>query len=220
MELKQLNKLTILIALIININAFSQMKMADIEGRQFSIDLKTEKRNVIKILDNNNYSVFYILNRKKFDFDKKNINIDLVNLIFFSKKYNKGILTLFRQSIYHKKKAIYNITLYTGLVGNYMFKPSMIIVDNNFNYEYLMMYSYIHPPYDINTYKSSISIQDNINRCNIVHIDLKGNAVYENIDDILSNISKVPKENSSEKKCNSVIYDIDLKDFFPEKIIK
>lgn len=220
MELKQLNKITILLALIININAFSQMKMADIEGKQFSIDLKAEKRNIIKILDNDNYSVFYLLNRKKFDFDKKHRNVDLVNLIFFSKKYNKGILTLFKQSIDYKKKAIYNITLYSGLAGNYMFVPSMIIVDQNFNYEYLVMYSYIHPPYDMNTYKSSISIQDNRNRCNIIHIDLKGNAVYENIDDILSNISKVPKENSSEKECNPVIYDIDLKDFFPEKIIK
>jgi len=218
MELKQLNKITILLALIISINAFSQMKMADIEGRKFSINLNTEKRNIIKVLDN--YSIFYLLNKKNFDFDKKNINVDVVNLIFFSKKYNKGILTLFRQSIYHKKKAVYDITLYTGLAGNYIFVPSMIIVDQDFNYEYLTKYSYIHPPYDINTYKSSISIQDNINRCNIIHIDIKGNAVYENIDDILSSISKVPKENSSEKKCDPIIYDIDLKDFFPKKITK
>ncbi|MCW1961278.1 hypothetical protein [Chryseobacterium viscerum] len=76
------------------------------------------------------------------------------------------------------------------------------------------------PPPKNEIYKAWITIQDTRNFCNVTDIDLKGNIVYENIDDILSNISKVPKENISEKKCNPVIYDIDLKDFFPEKIIK
>ncbi|MDC8107124.1 hypothetical protein MTQ00_21790 [Chryseobacterium sp. B21-037] len=220
MELKQLNKVLILLAIVVNLNAFSQMKMADIENKQFSINLKTQKQNLIKIFDDNNYSIYYLLDRRNFDLKLHSDIKDKANIIFFSKKYNKGIITVFPQSVNHKQKDIYNITLYTGSADNYMFVPSMIIVDKDFNYEYLTKYSYLHLPYDINTYKSSISIQDNKNRCNIIHIDLKGNAVYENIDDILSNISKIPKEDSSGKECNSIIYEIDLKDFFPKKIIK
>ncbi|WP_077419110.1 hypothetical protein [Chryseobacterium sp. JV274] len=220
MELKQLNKIIILMVFTISVNAFSQLKMIDIENKKISVNSKTQKQNLIKISDDNNYSIYYILDRRNFDLKVGSGINDTANIIFFSKKHNKGILTLFPQSIYHAKKAVYDITFYTGSADNYMFVPSMIIVDQNFNYEYLMKYSYIHLPYDTNTYKSSISIQDNRNRCNILNIDLKGNAVYENIDDILNNISKVPKEKSSEKECNSVIFDIDLKDFFPEKIIK
>jgi hypothetical protein len=221
MELKQLNKLTILIALIININAFSQMKMADIENKQFSVNSKTQKQNLIKISDDNNYSIYYILDRRSFDLKLGSGISDKANIIFFSKKYNKGILTLFRQSIYHKKKNIYNITLYTGSADNYMFVSSMAVLDKDFNYEYFIKYHYITtPPPENEVYKSWITIQNTKNYCNLIDIDLKGNAIYENINDILSNISKVPKENSFEQKCNSVIYDIDLKDFFPEKIIK
>ncbi|MFS4430655.1 hypothetical protein [Chryseobacterium sp. S90] len=220
MELKQLNKIITLVVFTISVNAFSQLKMIDIENKKISVNSKTQKQNLIKISDNNNYSIYYILNRGDFHLKKGLGTNGIAKIIFFSKKYNKGILANFEQMVFHTKTNIYNFSLRTGSHDNYMFVPSMIIVDKDFNYEYLMMYSYIHPPYDMNTYKSSISIQDNINRCNIVHIDLKGNAVYENIDDILSNISKVPKEKSSEKECNSVIYDIDLKDFFPEKIIK
>ncbi len=75
-----------------------------------------------------------------------------------------------------------------------MFIPSMIIVDKDFNYEYLMKYYYMPPPPPENgVYKSWIAIQDNKNRCNVIDIDIKGNAIHENIDDLLSNISKVPK---------------------------
>ena len=117
-----------------------------------------------------------------------------------------------------QKKSVYNIDLHTGSADNYMFIPSMIIVDKDFNYEYLMKDSYIHLPNDINAYTSSISIQDNENRCNKVRIVLKGNAIHENIDDLLSNISKVPK-NVSTGKCDPIVYEMDLKDFFPEKIV-
>lgn len=98
-----------------------------------------------------------------------------------------------------------------------MFIPSMIIVDKDFNYEYLLKYSYIHLPHDKNVYKSSISIQDIKNYCNIVHTDIQGNIIYENIDDILSNISKINKT-SATKNCDPIVYDIDLRNF-PEKII-
>ncbi|MGN7866355.1 hypothetical protein [Chryseobacterium sp. 22458] len=219
MELKQLNKILILLGLVFNINGFSQLKMADIENKKVSVNLTTEKKNIIKIFEDRDYKIFYILDKKRFDFDKKLTNVDLVNLVFFSKKYNKGILTLFKQSIQHKKKSVYNIDLHTGSADNYMFIPSMIIVDKDFNYEYLMKYSYIHLPNDINVYTSSISIQDNENRCNKVRIVLKGNAIHENIDDLLSNISKVPK-NVSTGKCDPIVYEMDLKDFFPEKIVQ
>jgi hypothetical protein len=95
-----------------------------------------------------------------------------------------------------------------------MFKPSMIIVDKDFNYEYLLMYYYMPPPSPENgAYKSWITIQDNKNRCNVIKIDIKGNAIYENIDDILENTSKVPKDIST-KKCDPIVYEMDLKDFF------
>ncbi|MGN7759725.1 hypothetical protein ACTJIV_19895 [Chryseobacterium sp. 22532] len=220
MELKQLNKIIILIACAFNINIFSQMNMADIEDKQFSVNLKKENRSIIKILDDANYIVYYVLDKRNFEFDKRHRNVDLVNLIFFSKKYNKGILTLFKQSIDHKKKSVYNITLLTGSYDKYMFKPSMIIVDKDFNYEYLMMYHYMPPPPPENgAYKSWITIQDNKNRCNVKHIDLKGNAIYENIDDILNNISKIGKDKKAQD-CEPVVYEMDLRDYFPKKIIK
>lgn len=49
--------------------------------------------------------------------------------------------------------------------------------------------------------------------------DIKGNIINENIDDILSNITKV-NSNEIRKDCNPIIYDIDLKDLFPKKIIR
>ena len=220
MELKHLNRIIVLMTFAISMNVLSQMKMADIEDKQFSINLKKENRSIIKILDDANYSVYYILDKRNFEFDKRHRNVDLVNLIFFSKKYNKGILTLFKQSIDHKKKSVYNITLRTGFHDKYMFKPSMIIVDKDFNYEYLMLYHYMPPPPPENgAYKSWIEMQDNKNRCNVIDIDIKGNAIYENIDDLLENISKVPK-NISTKKCDPIVYEMDLKDFFPERIVQ
>ncbi|REC46664.1 hypothetical protein [Chryseobacterium pennipullorum] len=219
MELKQLNKLFILIALVININTFSQLRMVDIENNEISINLKKEKGNIIKILEDKNYVVYYILDRQRFDFDKRLKSIDPVNLIFFSKKYDKGILVNFKQSIEQKKKVVYSIKLYTGAHDKYMFIPSMIIVDKNFNYEYLMKYSYIHLPNDNNAFTSSIAIQDNKHRCNVISVEIKDNMVYQNIDDILSNISKVHKDEVV-KKCNPIFDEMDLKDFFPNKIIK
>ncbi|PWN63537.1 hypothetical protein C1631_021375 [Chryseobacterium phosphatilyticum] len=220
MELKQLNKLLILLALAISIKVFSQMRMADIENKEFSINLKTEKGNIIKIFEDKNYDVYYILDRKRFDFDKKLRSIDPVNLIFFSKKYNKGILTLFKQSIEQKKKSVYNIRLYTGAHDNYMFIPSMIIVGKDLNYEYLMKYSYVPlPPPSNNVFTSIIKIQDCKNYCNVLDVDVKGNIIFESIDDILNNVSKVNK-NSNVKACDPIIIAMDFKEFFPEKIIK
>ncbi len=48
MELKQLNKTVVLLALVINVNIFSQMKMADIDGKEFSINLKTQNKKYYK----------------------------------------------------------------------------------------------------------------------------------------------------------------------------
>ncbi len=220
MESKQLNKILLLITFVISINVFSQGKMVDIEDKEFSINLKTEKRNLIKISDDNNYTIYYVLDIGNFDFDKKHINVDLVNIIFFSKKYNKGILALFKQAIIQKKKSVYNITLQTGSHGNNMFVSSIAILDKDFNYEYFMKYYYMPPPPpDRGDYKSWITIQDTKNYCNVTNIDIKGNAIYENIDDILSNISSVPKNNIS-RKCDPIIYDIDIRDFFPKKITR
>jgi len=220
MESKQLNKIVFLIAVVFSLNGFSQMKMADIDDKKFSVNLTAEKKDVIKILDNNSYSVFYILDRRGLDFDEGVGTVDMANLIFFSKKYNKGILTTFKQGIVHdKKSSVYNITLYTGSAGKYMFVPSMIIVDKDFNYEYLMNYIYIHLPDNKNVYTSSIRIQDIKNYCNLKHIDIKDNAIYEDIDQVLSNIPKISTINTSEK-CNPIISDMDLKYFFPKKIDK
>ncbi|WP_047378365.1 hypothetical protein [Chryseobacterium indologenes] len=221
MELKQLNKIIILVVFTISVNAFSQLKMIDIENKKFSINSKTQKQNLIKISDDNNYSIYYILNRKDFHLKKELGTNGIAKIIFFSKKYNKGILANFEQMIFHTKTNVYNFSLRTGSHDNYMFVSSMAILDKDFNYEYFIKYHYMPlPPPKNEIYKAWITIQDTRNFCNVTDIDLKGNIVYENIDDILSNISKVPKENISEKKCNPVIYDIDLKDFFPEKIIK
>lgn len=217
---KQLNKIIVLIAFAISISVFSQMKMADIDGQEFSVNSKTEKKNLIKILDNNNYTIYYMLDRKDFDFKKKLGTNGIANIIFFSKKYNKGILVNFEQMIYHVKKNIYKISLYTGSHDKYMFIPSMIIVDNDFNYEYLMKYYYMPlPPPKGDIYTSGITIQDIKNYCNTMKTDIKGNIINENIDDILSNIIKV-NSNEIRKDCNPIIYDIDLKDLFPKKIIR
>ncbi|GEN74250.1 hypothetical protein [Chryseobacterium lathyri] len=220
MELKQLNKIGILLALVSSISIFSQMKMADIEDKDFSVNSKTEKRNLIKIFDDRNYSVYYILDRRDFDLKKGLGTNGIAKVIFFSKNYNKGILVNFKQMIYHAKTNIYDISLHTGSYDKYMFKPSMIVVDKDFNYEYLMMYHYMPPPPPENgAYKSWITIQDNKNRCNVKHIDLKGNAIYENIDDILNNISKIGKDKKAQD-CEPVVYEMDLRDYFPKKIIK
>ncbi|WP_300689963.1 hypothetical protein [Chryseobacterium sp.] len=219
MELKQLNKIVLILALAVGINSFSQMKMADLDNKEFSINSKIEKRNLIKILEDTNYNVYYILNRKNFDL-KMGLGVNGIGkIVFFSKKYNKGILVNFEQMTYHVKKNVYSISLHTGSADNYMFMPSMIIVDKDFNYEYLMRYSYIHLPHDKDVYTSSISVQDIKNYCNVIHRDIGGNVINENIDDILSNISKVPKNNTV-KKCNPIVYDMDLRDFFPKKIIR
>ncbi|KQK24800.1 hypothetical protein AR438_14370 [Chryseobacterium aquaticum] len=218
MELKQLNKIIILLALGVSLNMFSQIKMANIENKKFSVNLKKEKKDIIKILDGVNYSVYYVLDKKSFEFDKKSRNVDLVNIIFFSKKYNKGILTLFKQSIDYRKKSIYDVSLFTNSHDNYMFVSSMAILDKNFNYEYFMKYYYMTPAKG-GANKSWITIQDIKNYCNVINIDLKGNVIYEDIDDILSNISKV-SELKKMNDCNSIIYDMDVNEFFPKKISK
>lgn len=218
MELKQLNKIIILLALAFSINIFSQIKMAHIENKKISVNLKKEKKDIIKILDGANYSVYYVLDKKSFEFDKKSRNVDLVNIIFFSKKYNKGILTLFQQSIDYRKKSIYDISLFTNADDNYMFVSSMAILDKNFNYEYFMKYYYMSPP-EGGAKKSWITIQDTKNYCNVISVDLKGNAIYEDIEDILSNISKV-SELKKINDCNSIIYDMDVNEYFPKKISK
>jgi hypothetical protein len=45
--------------------------------------------------------------------------------------------------IYHVKKNIYNVSLSTGSQKDYMFQPSMIILDKDFNYEFFMKYYYM-----------------------------------------------------------------------------
>lgn len=219
MELKQLNKIIVLLALIISISMFSQMKMADIEDKEFFVNSKKEKRNLIKIFDDSNFSVYYILDRRDFDLKKGLGTNGIAKVIFFSKNYNKGILVNFEQMVYHIKKNVYKINLRTGSHDKYMFIPSMIIVDKNFNYEYLMKYYYMQLPYDRDIYTSGIKIQDNKDWCNVIEFDIKGNMIYENIDDILSNISKLNKSNITEK-CDPIVYEMDLKDYFPKKIIK
>lgn len=150
-----------LIAFAISISVFSQMKKADIDGQEFSVNSKTEKKNLIKILENSNYTVYYILDKKDFDLKKGLETNGIANIIFFSKKYSKGILVNFEQMIYHVKKNIYKISLHTGSHDKFMFIPSMIIVDNNFNYEYLMKYYYMPlPPPKGDIYTSGITIQD------------------------------------------------------------
>jgi len=218
MELKQLNKIILLLALAMSINMFSQIKMANIENKKFSVNLKTENRNLINIYNDSNYSIYYILNKKDFDLKIGSGVSSIANVIFFSKKYNKGILATFRQGTYRKKKSIYDISLFTNSHDNYMFVSSMAILDKNFNYEYFMKYYYMSPP-EGGVNKSWITIQDTKNYCNVISVDLKGNVIYENIDDILSNISKV-SELKKINDCNSIIYDMDVNEYFPKKIGK
>lgn len=219
MELKHLNKITLLLFSIIGITAFSQMKMADIDGTEFSVNSKTEKKNLIKIRENNNCTIYYILDKKDFDLKKGLGTNRIANIIFFSKKYSKGIMVNFEQIIYRFKKNIYKISLHTGSHDKYMFTPSMIILDKDFNYEYLMKYYYMPllPPKD-DIYTSGIKIQEIKNYCNTMETDINGNMINENIDNILTNISKI--NNNISKECNPIINDTDLKDFFPKKIIK
>jgi hypothetical protein len=218
MELKQLNKIIIFLALAISSNIFSQIKMVNIENKKISVNLKKEKKDIIKILDGANYSVYYVLDKRSFEFDKKSRNVDLVNIIFFSKKYNKGILTIFQQSIDYRNKSIYDISLFTNSHNNYMFVSSMAILDKNFNYEYFMKYYYMSPP-DGGASRSWITIQNTKNYCDVKSVDLNGNVIYEEIDDILSNISEV-SEIKKINDCNSIIYDMDVNEYFPKKIGK
>ncbi|WP_172276990.1 hypothetical protein [Chryseobacterium sp. LAM-KRS1] len=221
MVLKQLNKIIILLALVIGMNVFSQMKMIDINDKEFTVNLKTEKRNIIKIFENNKYTIFYVLNRKDFNsIPKMNVS-GRANIIFFSKKYNKGILTNHAQGVYNYnvKKSIYNIAL---RIDENRLIPSMIILGKDFNYEYFMKYYYMPPPPPKKgNYTSWITFQDTKNYCNTIDVDLIGNVIYENIDDILSNVSKMNSDKSTTNtNCNTIIPAIDLRDFFPEKIIK
>lgn len=196
------------------------MKMTDIDGNKFSVNLETEKSDLIKILDDTNYSVYYILDRRALDFKKGLNTVTLVNLIFFSKKYNKGILAIFEQGVVHRKKNIYDINIIINYFKKNMFISSMAILDKDFNYEFFIKYYYMSPPPPKGgDYKSWITIQDTKNYCNVTNFDIKGNAIDEKIDDILSNISNVPKNNTS-KKCDPIIYDIDIRDFFPKEIVK
>jgi len=219
MELKHLNKITVLLFLITGISTFSQMKIADLEGKKFLINSKTEKRNIIPIFNDINYSVYYILDKRSFDL-KLGLGVNGVgNVIFFSKKNNKGILVKFEEMIYHVKKNVYEISLRTGSHGKYMFIPSLIIIDKDFNYEYLMEYYYMMPPPPKDgDYSSWITIQEIKNYCNFKRIDLKGNLVYEDINDILSNILKININEDKFKECDPLISDADLKRFFPKKI--
>lgn len=215
---KQLNKIIVLIAFVINTGVFSQMKMADIEGQEFSVNSRTEKKSLIKILDNSNYTIYYIIDRRDFNLKKGLGTNGVANIIFFSKKYTKGILVNFEKIIYHVKTNIFKISLHTGSHDKYMFIPSMIILDKDFNYEYEMKYYYMPlPPPKSEIYASSITIQ-NIKNCNGIQTDIKGNIINENIDDILSYISKVSKERRL-KECNHLVSDKDL-NFFPKKILK
>lgn len=218
MESKLLNKIVLSIAFFLSISVFSQMKMTDVDGNKFSVNLKTEKSDLIKIFNDSNYIIYYILDRRDFNLKKGLGFSGTADVIFFSKKYNKGLLATFKQSIYHEKKSIYNITLHTGSYDKNMFVSSMAVLGKDFNYEFFMKYYYMPPPKG-GDYKSWITIQDTKNYCNVTNVDIKGNAINENIDDILSNISSVPKNNTS-KKCDPIIYDIDLRDFFSKKIVK
>lgn len=46
MELKSLNKIIVLLALIISVKAFSQMKMAQVEGRKFQL-IQKQKNEIL-----------------------------------------------------------------------------------------------------------------------------------------------------------------------------
>ncbi|MDR6489151.1 hypothetical protein J2799_003690 [Chryseobacterium vietnamense] len=218
MVLKQLNKIIVLIVFAINTNICSQIKISDIENKKFSINSKTQKQNLVKISDNSDYSIYYIVNRRDFNLKKGLGTNGIAKVIFFSKMYNKGILINFQQMIYRAKTNIYNISLHTGANDKYMFVSSMAVLDKDFNYEYFMKYHYMQSsPLENGGYKSWITIQDTKNYCNLIDIDLRDNVIYENINDILSNIPKIPKENNIKKKCTSIIYDMDLKDFFQRR---
>lgn len=212
MELKQLNRIIALLAMIIGMNVFSQIKMTNIEGKKISINSKTEKRNIIKIFDDNNYSLFYIVDRRDFNL-KKGLGVNgRANIIFFSKKYNKGLLANFEQMIYHTKKNIYNITLY---VDKYVI-PSMIIVDENFNYEYVMT-NYFGPLPENDVNVSRIGIQDYKNYCKLKKMSLNKIIIEEKIDDILKILDT---KTITSTNCEPTFNTADLKYFFPEKIIK
>ncbi|AZA58197.1 hypothetical protein [Chryseobacterium shandongense] len=221
MALKQLNKIIIFVIYILSINSFSQMKMVDIENKKISVNSETEKKNLIEIFEDSRYIIYYVLDRKDFNLKNGLGTNGIAKIIFFSKKYSKGILVNFSQTMYHTKKNTYEINLRTGSYSKYMLVSSMAIIDKDFNYEYFMKYYYMPPPplKGDSGYKSWIAIQDTKNYCNITYVDLKDNVVYENIDDILSNIVNVPK-NEISKRCDPIIYDIDIRDYFPEKILK
>ncbi|OCK50677.1 hypothetical protein BA768_19370 [Chryseobacterium sp. CBo1] len=215
MELKQLNNIIILIAIACNISVFSQTKLADIENKEFSINLKKEKSNFIKISDDANYSIYYVFDKKDFDLKKGLGTNGIAKVIFFSKKYNKGIFSIFEQVAYREKRNVYNIRIRTGSYDKNMFVSSLAILDKDFNYEYFIKYYHLPPPPpDKGIYKSSFIIQDSKNYCRTNDIVIKGNLIYEKIDDILSSIQTLDTNKINGKECDRIINNLDFNDFF------
>ena len=215
MELKQLNNIITLLAIAFNISIFSQTKLADIENREFSINLKKEKSNFIKISDDANYSVYYVFDKKDFDLKIGLGTNGIAKVIFFSKIYNKGILSIFEQIAYRVKRNVYNIRIRTGSYDKNMFVSSLAILDKDFNYEYFIKYYNMPPPPpEKGIYKSSFIIQDSKNYCRTNDVVIKGNLIYENIDDILNSIHTLDTNKISGKNCDPIINNLDFNEFF------
>jgi len=220
LTLKNLDKVILLVIFTININVFSQIRMSNIEGIKFTVNSKTENNNIIKIFDNDDYDVYYVLDRRDFDLKKGLGTNGIAKTIFFSKKYKKGILINFKQMIYRLNKNIYEINLHTGSHDKYMFNSFMAIVDKNFKYEYFVVYHYMPPPpSEKGEYKSWITVQNTDNYCNMQDFDLQDIIINENVDDLLNNILKMSTD-ELEDGCSRIISDIDFKEFFSKKIIK
>ncbi len=213
MELKQLNKIILILSFFIGINVFSQMNMSYINGEKLTINSKTKKGDFIKLVDDNNYTIYYIIDRKDFDLKRGLGTSSMANIIFFSKKYNKGILASFQQMIYHVKKNVYNISL---SVDEHMIIPQMIIVDKNFNYEYLMT-SYFGPLPNSDIDISRMRIQDYRDYCKIKKMSLNKIIIDEDINEILKILNT---DTITSTNCEVIFEVEDLKQFFPKKIVR
>ncbi len=210
MVLKQLNKILLLISILISNLFMSQIKFADMNKKKFKINIAKEKKNLVKIFNSNKYSVYYLFN--KGDFSNQFNGTTKANLIFFSKTEKKGIFIYlnYGQNIYYIKKNVFDVVLNVEKIN---LIPNMILLDGNFNYEYLLNYYNIQPS-KTNTEKIGFNVQEIDDYCNSRDYTL----TEEMINSDLKNILYISLHKQTATNICTPIFDLKL--FFPPSISK